>query len=81
MLTETTLEPFRQEMMGHLAKQLTQQHGIDSLHYVMSAKEAFIGTALKAIEQRYGSTDSWLEQEFGLTLSVRGMIQDKYLES
>ncbi|WP_347253973.1 tyrosine-protein phosphatase [Leminorella grimontii] len=81
MLTETTLEPFRQEMMSHLAKQLTQQHGIDSLNYVMSAKESFIGTALKAIEQRYGSTDSWLEQEFGLTPQVRVKIQDKYLES
>lgn len=81
MLTETTLAPFRNEMMSHLARQLNEQHGIDSLNYVMSAKEVFIGTALKAIDKRYGNTNNWLEQEFGLTAEKRTQIQNKYLES
>lgn len=81
MLTETTLAPFRNEMMTHLATHLNEQRGIDSLSYVMSARETFIGTALKAIDRRYGSTNNWLEQEFGLTLEKRTQIQNKYLES
>lgn len=80
MLTETTLAPYRVEIIKHMSAQLNEQHGIDSISYVMSAKESFIGTALKAIEQRYGNTDNWLEQEFGLTAGVRLKIQNKYLE-
>jgi protein tyrosine/serine phosphatase len=80
MLTETTLAPFRKEVLTQMTAQLHEQHGIDSLSYVMSAKESFIGTALNAIEQRYGNTDNWLEQEFGLTPDIRVKMQDKYLE-
>ncbi|VEJ52897.1 tyrosine-protein phosphatase [Pragia fontium] len=80
MLTETTLAPYRTEILNHMSAQLSEQHGIDSLSYVMSAKETFIGTALKAIEQRYGNTDNWLEQEFGLTPVIRQQMQNKYLE-
>ncbi|WP_140918923.1 tyrosine-protein phosphatase [Limnobaculum xujianqingii] len=81
MLTETTLAPYRREILSHMTEHLNEQHGIDSLSYVMSAKESFIGTALHAIDQRYGNTDNWLEQEFGLTPEVRAKVQDKYLEA
>lgn len=81
LLTETTLAPFRDEIMTQLAVQLNDSRGIDSLNYVMSAREDFIGTALNAIDQRYGSTNRWLEQEFGLTPEKRLQVQNKYLES
>lgn len=78
LITETTLEPYRDRFKTKLASQLTPQ-GLKNFDYIFSAKEEFITQALKSIDERYHTVDNWLLQEFALTPEQREQIQDKYL--
>ncbi|MBW7984457.1 tyrosine-protein phosphatase [Enterobacillus tribolii] len=80
LLTETTLAPFRSELLDHLSQQLNEQ-ALGQFAYVLSAREEFLVTAMKEITQRYSSVDNWLEQEYGLDAGVRAQLQQRYLES
>lgn len=80
LLTETTLAPFRGEMLDHLSRQLNEQ-SLGQFSYVLSAREEFLATALKEISARYSTVDGWLEQEYGLTAVVRDQLRQHYLES
>ncbi len=78
LLTEMTLAPFRQKMLTQLSQKL-DEHALEQFGYVMSAREEFLSTALSVIEERYGSTDNWLEQEFSLTSQRREALYARYL--
>ncbi|MBJ7223427.1 MULTISPECIES: tyrosine-protein phosphatase [unclassified Brenneria] len=78
LLTDTTLTPFRQQLMAHLSQTMSDK-ALGQFAYVLSVQEAFISTALQAIYERHGSVDSWLEAEYGLDNRARQFLQDKYL--
>lgn len=46
-----------------------------------SVSDAFLDTALIAIEKNYGSLDNYLEQEIGVTPQLRESLRDLYLEN
>lgn len=79
LLTNTTLAPFREQTLEKMSHTLSGK-ALEKFGYVLSVRESFIGTALKAINDRYGSTDNWLEKEYGLTQDVRQTLRDRYLE-
>ncbi|CNH24686.1 tyrosine-protein phosphatase [Yersinia pekkanenii] len=79
LLTETTLAPFREHMLAELALKLDHQ-ALDQFAFVLSAKEEFIQTALRSIQERYGSHEHWLQQEFGLGSIEREKLQSYFLE-
>ncbi|RLM19787.1 C4-dicarboxylate ABC transporter [Brenneria alni] len=78
LLTETTLTPFRQLLLTHLSKTLTEK-ALKQFSYVLSVQEEFIATALQAINERHGSANGWLAAEYGLDNHARRFLQDKYL--
>jgi protein tyrosine/serine phosphatase len=79
LLTETTLAPFRAYMLNKMSIKLNDQ-ALEKFGYVLSVREAFMDTALKSIDGLYGSTDLWLEKEYGLTADLRQSLRDRYLE-
>lgn len=79
LITETTLAPYKEKMLQHLASKLNKT-GVERFSYVLSAKPEFLARSLTAIHNHYQNIDNWLEHEFGLTAQKRRQIQDKYLE-
>lgn len=79
LLTETTLAPFRAYMLNKMSNKLNDK-ALEKFDYVLSVKEVFIDTALKSIDNLYGSPDLWLEKEYGLTAEHRQTLRDRYLE-
>ena len=79
LLTETTLAPFRESMLAELALKLNSQ-ALGQFAFVLSAREEFIQTALRSIQDRYGSREQWLQQEFGLGSREREKLQSYFLE-
>lgn len=79
LLTETTLAPFREHMLAELALKLNSQ-ALEQFAFVLSAREEFMQTALRSIQERYGSRDQWLQQEFGLGSIEREKLQSYFLE-
>jgi protein-tyrosine phosphatase len=79
LLTDTTLAPFREQMLNQMSIKLSEK-ALAKFAYVLSVREAFIETALKSIDDLYGSTDLWLEKEYGLTTVQRENLRDRYLE-
>lgn len=65
LLTETTLATFREQMLDQLSIKLNAA-ALEQFAYVLSAREEFLMTALGCIRRQYGSTDRWLEAEYGL---------------
>lgn len=61
LLTDTTLAPFREQMLDKMSIRLNAKT-LEKLAYVLSVREAFIDTALKSIDNLYGSTEVWLEK-------------------
>lgn len=80
LLTETTLKPFRKHLLDSMSNSLGDV-ALEKLDFIMSAREQFLATALEVIGTHYCSTDSWLEQEFGLTEQKRTHLQSVYLEA
>ena len=70
LLTETTLATFREQMLDQLSIKLNAA-ALEQFAYVLSAREEFLMTALGCIRQQYGSTDRWLEAEYGLRSPAR----------
>ncbi|MFC0225966.1 tyrosine-protein phosphatase [Serratia aquatilis] len=79
LLTETTLAAFRQQMLEQLSMRLNDA-ALAQFTQVLSAREEFLMTALGCIREQYGSTDRWLEAEYGLGQSQRQALQAFYLE-
>lgn len=79
LLTETTLATFREQMLDQLSIKLNAA-ALEQFAYVLSAREEFLMTALGCIRQQYGSTDRWLEAEYGLGAAQREALQAFYLE-
>lgn len=79
LLTETTLAPFRAHILNKMSIKLNDK-ALEKFGYVLSVREAFMDTALKSIDALYGSTDVWLEKEYGLTAELRQNLRDRYLE-
>jgi len=79
LLTGTTLAPFREQMLERMSLKLGKI-ARDKFGYVLSVRESFIDTAIDEIEARYGSTDNWLENEYGVTAEVREALRERYLE-
>jgi protein-tyrosine phosphatase len=46
---------------------------------MMAAKKEYLQTALDAIRKQYGSIDSFLEKEMGLTADKRSLLKKKFL--
>lgn len=51
----------------------------NNFRQLLSAEEEWLVAALREIKQRYGTTDRWLEQEYGVTVAQRQLIQNKWL--
>ncbi|CAI1745001.1 Protein tyrosine/serine phosphatase [Serratia quinivorans] len=79
LLTETTLATFREQMLDQLSIRLNAS-ALGQFAYVLSAREEFLMTALNCIRDQYGSTDRWLEAEYGLGQNQREALQAFYLE-
>ncbi|HEI8867966.1 tyrosine-protein phosphatase [Serratia sp. AKBS12] len=79
LLTETTLASFREQMLDQLSIRLNDA-ALAQFAYVLSAREEFLMTALGSIDAQYGSTDRWLETEYGLGASQRETLRAHYLE-
>ncbi|CAI1109614.1 tyrosine-protein phosphatase [Serratia quinivorans] len=79
LLTETTLATFREQMLDQLSIRLSAS-ALGQFAYVLSAREEFLMTALSCIRDQYGSTDRWLEAEYGLGQNQREVLQAFYLE-
>ncbi|KEY59169.1 tyrosine-protein phosphatase [Serratia sp. DD3] len=79
LLTETTLAVVREQMLAQLATRLNAP-ALAQFAYVLSAKEEFLAAALGCIREQYGSTDHWLQAEYGLGPSQRESVQAFYLE-
>ncbi|MGQ8776024.1 tyrosine-protein phosphatase [Serratia sp. NA_112.1] len=79
LLTETTLATFREQMLDQLSIRLSAP-ALGQFTYVLSAREEFLMTALSCIRDQYGSTDRWLEAEYGLGQNQREVLQAFYLE-
>jgi protein tyrosine/serine phosphatase len=79
LLTETTLATFREQMLDQLSIRLNAS-ALGQFAYVLSAREEFLMTALNGIRDQYGSTDRWLEAEYGLGQHQREALQAFYLE-
>ncbi|MDN0124459.1 tyrosine-protein phosphatase [Yersinia aleksiciae] len=79
LLTETTLTPFREHMLAELSLKLNDQ-ALGQFAFVLSAREEFIQTALRSIQERYGSREHWLQHEFGLGSLEREKLQSYFLE-
>lgn len=79
LLTETTLATFREHMLDQLSIRLNAS-ALGQFTYVLSVREEFLMTALNGIRAQYGSTDRWLEAEYGLGPSQRETLQAFYLE-
>jgi protein-tyrosine phosphatase len=79
LLTETTLATFREQMLDQLSIRLNAS-ALGQFAYVLSAREEFLMTALSCIRDQYGSTDRWLEAEYGLGQNQREVLQAFYLE-
>lgn len=78
LVTDTTLAPFRQELLTSLADTLNEK-ALAQFTFVLSVQEAFLATALKAIKERHGSVNRWLATEYGLDDDARHALQRKYL--
>lgn len=66
--------------------QLAQQAGENmcfraNMRILGSVSDAFLDTALIAIEKNYGSLDDYLEREVGVTPQLRESLRDLYLEN
>ncbi|MDN6089569.1 MAG: tyrosine-protein phosphatase, partial [Enterobacterales bacterium] len=79
LLTETTLAPFRSQMLDYLSIKLNEK-ALGQFSHVLSAREEFLVTALDAIKEKYSTVDRWLEQEYGLNMQVRSQLQQQFLE-
>lgn len=79
LLTETTLATFREDMLDQLSIRLNAS-ALGQFTYVLSVREEFLMTALNGIRAQYGSTDRWLEAEYGLGPGQRETLQAFYLE-
>jgi len=79
LLTDTTLAPFREQMLDKMSIRLNEK-ALEKFAYVLSVRESFIDTALKSIDDLYGSTDLWLEKEYGLAAEQRENLRERYLE-
>lgn len=79
LLTETTLAGFRENMLDRLSITLPPE-ALEKFAYVLSVQELFIDTALQAIVDTYGTTDNWLEKEYGIDAQMRETLRDRYLE-
>ena len=78
LLTEVTLAPFQQKVVGYLSTKLDSQ-SIATVQYILSARQEFLDIAINEIKQRYQTIDNWLEQEYGLTAQRRLTLQQNYL--
>lgn len=79
LLTDKTLAPFREELLDAVSTNMPPS-AVKKFEYVLSVKELFLDTALDAIVDLYGTTDHWLEKEYGLTNEVREELRSRYLE-
>lgn len=79
LYTETALLPFRDQTLEQYAEHL-DSISINKLAQVFSVQETWLNSALDAIYQRYGTTDCWLEYEYGLDRQHREQVQAYYLE-
>lgn len=79
LLTDKTLAPFREELLDIVSTNMPPK-AVKKFEYVLSVREIFIDTALDAITEQYGTTDNWLEKEYGLTAEVREELRSRYLE-
>ncbi|GAB7258824.1 hypothetical protein DaDZ19_04890 [Dickeya ananatis] len=78
LVTESTLIPFRRQLLEDLASSLSEK-ALKRFDFVLSAREEFLVTALHTIREKHGSVDNWLAQDYGLDASSRDALRDKYL--
>ncbi|KYG60473.1 tyrosine protein phosphatase [Bdellovibrio bacteriovorus] len=79
LVTEQTLLPFKLKILTAIEPRLTAK-AKERFEYMMSANENFLHTALREITSRYGSYESFFEQEYALTALKRDQWKKRFLE-
>lgn len=78
LLTHGMLTQVEEEVLGWLGDDLSDR-ARTTLSNLLTVRESYLAAALEAIHQRYPSVNAWLEQEYGLTPTVRSAIQARLL--
>jgi protein tyrosine/serine phosphatase len=79
LLTHGMLVGVENELLSTLDSGLNQQ-GRQNLTDILAVKESYLAAALSAIQERYGSVDTWLSTEYQLTPQTRASLQERLLE-
>lgn len=77
--TEQTLQPFRDQLLNQIESKLSAK-SLETLHYMMSVREHFLGAAFDEIHKRYGSMERYFAAEFSLTPERLTALQNRFLE-
>ena len=78
LATQGQLDSIADQALAHWPA-TGQDQARSNFQQLLSVNEAWLAAALTAIKQRYGSTDNWLAQEYGVSAAQRQIIQDKWL--
>jgi protein tyrosine/serine phosphatase len=78
LLTEKTLAPFREAFLANIASTVSSEE-FAFQQALFATKEDYLLSALRAIKKKYQTIDRWLEFDYGLTLTHREQLQNKYL--
>jgi protein-tyrosine phosphatase len=79
LMTNETLKGLHETVMSELAPKLTPEK-LELVMRMMDAREEFLESAFRAIDEKYGSMEAYFEQEFGLTQQKIAAIRDYCLE-
>jgi len=68
-------------MMARIQKERSQGPGREILRPVMEARESYLGTALNAIDEQFGSLSAYLRERLGLGVAELEQLRAWYLQS
>lgn len=79
LISNQTLTPMNDKMKAQLAEVLTLEQ-LTAASAMFELRREFIEAVFHAIDSKYGDTEAFLEQEFGLTSVKRELLQAHCLE-
>lgn len=79
LLTNEAAEKKARKLRFLVKYLLRQSEKADYVYEIYHAREAYIDAALDAIDSTYGSIDSFIENELGITEQIKQKLKDRYL--
>lgn len=79
LITNATLGPKTEKWLQNMAGKF-EEPILRNMQDVFAAKEQYLFAALEAVIAKYGDWDTYFEEEFGITASVRNRIREHCLE-